>query len=90
MTDYIPTTEKIKNAYLYAGLSSPYGLAVGPEQYERGFDRWLEQHDREVLEKSDKLEKQEILDLLDQGIEAVKKVSVLREKLFAELTKDSK
>ena len=44
MTDYTPTTEEVRSDYcLLADVSRPRQLQ---------FDRWLEEHDRQIAEKA--------------------------------------
>lgn len=48
MSEYMPTTEDVKNCYVYAGEGLD-GNTVKPVRTARSeFDRWLSDHDRKV------------------------------------------
>ena len=54
MTEYVPTTENIRQtfAYVQAGLDDDEGYPFVMEFHLEAFDRWLEQHDIELMKEA--------------------------------------
>ena len=50
MSNYTPTTKSVRDCYLYGQENADGTFIKSQRGHEAEFDRWLEQHDREVAE----------------------------------------
>ena len=52
MNEYTPTTESIRDCYVFSREHPDGTFIASQREHEAEFDRWLEAHDREVAAKA--------------------------------------
>lgn len=70
MSDYIPTTDEVRETFMVSitqGIyfKSPADQLAGEDEANAEFDRWLAQHDSEITAKAE----ERIIKLLEQDME---------------------